>query len=383
MKNKKLTLICSIGLILVLLASLVLSACAKEEAPAAPAKPAPAKPAPTTPAKPAPATPAPTTPAKPAPAPAAEVFKWTFQTHDPGPIAFEGFERFGQLVADSSGGRIVMKVFPADAIVGPGEMLNAVNQGVLDIMSSCGAYYAGTIPEGHMETGLPMTWRSGHDTAVLLWEYGLGELFREAYLEHGVYYLGSTFAGKSAIATRDPYRNLEELKNAKLRCTGTMSKMFDKLGVATVYIPASEILPSVTTGVVDGAAMTAYWQYENKLMDTLKYYVMNPLQGASSSMYVNLDNWESLPEDLQSILQVTTWWWEDYRARSYDHMTIVMEGSFLEPIGVEKIWFPEEDMLKMGAAATEYWDEYAEISPRTAKIIEIVKKYGKDVGWIK
>ena len=43
MKNKRVTLICSIGLILVLLVTLVLAACAKEEAPAPAAPAAPAK----------------------------------------------------------------------------------------------------------------------------------------------------------------------------------------------------------------------------------------------------------------------------------------------------------------------------------------------------
>ena len=115
MKRRRFALFCSIGLILVLVASLVLAACA----PAAPTPGAPTRITPQVPEQKqqAPVTVTPTVPkaAKPAPAPSAEIFEWKFQDNVPvGPGAhWQVGLWFNDWVENHSNGRLVITQYPA------------------------------------------------------------------------------------------------------------------------------------------------------------------------------------------------------------------------------------------------------------------------------
>jgi TRAP-type mannitol/chloroaromatic compound transport system substrate-binding protein len=104
-----------------------------------------------------------------------------------------------------------------------------------------------------------------------------------------------------------------------------------------------------------------------------KYYLTNPISGAwAGSYFVNTDKWNAVPEHLKTLFQLSMdsshyyrqhwyWWGEaEYRTR----------GGKLELTSI-----PAEEWATVERAALEFWDEIAAQSPRSAKVVQILKDY--------
>jgi TRAP-type mannitol/chloroaromatic compound transport system substrate-binding protein len=104
-----------------------------------------------------------------------------------------------------------------------------------------------------------------------------------------------------------------------------------------------------------------------------KYYLTNPISGAwAGSYFVNTDKWNAVPEHLKTLFQLSMdsshyyrqhwyWWGEaEYRTR----------GGKLELTSI-----PAEEWATVERAAFEFWDDIAAQSPRSAKVVQILKDY--------
>jgi len=112
MKRKKLSLLFSIFLILILAVSLNLTACAKEEAPATPATEAP------------------------------EVLGWKFATYDPATSTLTDPQlEFIRAVDEKSNGRLKITYYPGETLLKAKGILPGVKQGVAEIGYVCNQYY--------------------------------------------------------------------------------------------------------------------------------------------------------------------------------------------------------------------------------------------------
>ena len=66
---------------------------------------------------------------------------------------------------------------------------SAVKTGMIEMSRAAGSYYKGFIPEGDVEAGIPLMWRSLHDVMVIIWDKGMGDILKEAYAEHNTVWL--------------------------------------------------------------------------------------------------------------------------------------------------------------------------------------------------
>ena len=182
---------------LLLVAALLLPACAAPTPAPAPA-PAPApKPAPTPAPAPAPApTPKPT-PA-PAPAPAEKVYTLRYQSCLT-PVVGEVID--GDFVRDveaMSGGRIKISVHYAGELVPTGKLHDAIRDGMVDLGNTYGGYMAGKMPIGIIITGFPGIWQSPDEANAFLWDPEVMEIVQGEFTKLGLYNLGpmaSAFSG--------------------------------------------------------------------------------------------------------------------------------------------------------------------------------------------
>ncbi len=383
MKSKKLTLICSIGLILVLLTSLVLSACAKEEA-AAPAAPAaPAKPAPTTPApaKPAPTTPA---PAKPAPAPSAEVFKWKFQDNVPvGPGAhWQVGLWFNDWVEKHSNGRLIITQYPAGQIVKAADYLDALRENTIQMATTYGGYYKGFMPEGGIECGLPGLIRSANELNYLYWDLGLIDILREVYAEYGAYYYEAHTYGQVPIWATRPLRTMDDFQGLKIRAVGEAATMLTNMGCAVTYIPHEESYMALQLGTIEAysTGVTAWEDFNH--YEVTSYLMQPPVLGVGvDNRSFSLKAMNELPEDLRLFLesQAPVMSWKHTYGIELDEEDLM--GRIGE-LGGELVYYDDEVIDFMTQAGIGFLDEYAEKSEGCAKIAKIIKDFMKEKGRI-
>ena len=106
---------------------------------------------------------------------------------------------FGQLwkewMEEHSGGRMKWDLAEPGAIVAPADMLTACSKGTLDLVAHGWAgMWAGVIPEGNVEIGLPYSWGEPWELWDAFENWGLRELFEEVYAEHNVWPMYSPMA---------------------------------------------------------------------------------------------------------------------------------------------------------------------------------------------
>lgn len=312
---------------------------------------------------------------------AQERFNWKIQTVDlpsqTGPT--EVMPAWIKLIDEMSGGRLKISMFTADQLVSAPEIVSALNRGIIDMAYTSPAYYNGQIPESNLNSaGIPPMLVDGFADAKEIWwtPGGLDDIMREAYLEHGVYFLGSIFTGEPVSHwTKAPVNGVEDLKGLKTRSYGYLAKTFEKLGAAPVFMPQSEVYTSLSQGLIDGSMTVATSYVDLKFYEAAPYFYNDALVTSSSmSIMVSKQSWDKLPKDLQTILVVANQWYSDQfemiNRRKYQQM----RTRFAE-LGIKTVDWSPEDIAKFREAAEGFLPEIAAQGPRLEKGIEKIQEY--------
>lgn len=315
------------------------------------------------------------------PAASQEKFNWKIQTVDlpsqTGPAKV--MPAWIKLINEMSGGRLKISMFTADQLVSAPEIVSALNRGVIDMAYTSPAYYNGQIPESNLNSaGIPPMLVDGFADAKEIWwaPGGLDDIMREAYLEHGVYFLGSIFTGEPVSHwTKAPVNSVEELKGLKTRSYGYLAKTFEKLGASPVFLPPSEVYTSLSQGLIDGSMTVATSYGDLKFYEAAPYFYNDALVTSSSmSIMVSKQSWDKLPKDLQAILKVANQWYSDEFEMINRRRYQAMRAKFGE-LGIKTISWSPQDIAKVREAAESFLPEIAAQGPRLEKGVGIIQEY--------
>ncbi|MDD5127802.1 MAG: TRAP transporter substrate-binding protein DctP [Dehalococcoidales bacterium] len=354
MKGKYFKLITSICLVVVLVGAVLLSAFQP---------------------KPAPTTPGVTTPA-------ATVYNWRLQSHV-APGIENGFLREeAAMIEEMSGGRVVITVFDGGALVAPEDEFTACQQGVIEFARASGTYYKGFVPEGDIEGGIPLMWRNMHDVETIFYDRGFGDLLQEAYNEKGIRIMQISASAPFCFWSKKDIGGIEGLKGLKIRSFGLYMEVMKDLGAAATFISHAETYTSLATGVVDASSTAAYAFGDLKNYEVCKHYYINKWGMPTSDVIMATKLYDSIPTDLQAILRHCFRYDMYNQDRVYVSMVNKMEANMTKDWGVTVHRMSDEDMQKVSAAALPYYDKFAVQTPRMAKMIQIVKDYMKEVGYL-
>ncbi len=355
-----------IPLALLLIASLV--ACA---APAP--EPAPA-PAPTTTVT-GPAT----TVTAPAPAQPAEVIRWRFQTYA-GPalsehIAFKQLRQFNEIAQ----GRMVIEMYTADELVPMAEVIPALQAGTIDLVVGSEEMWAPNMDIAVVSGYFPLMTSMPLEAAVL-WEYkGLAEIWAEAYAEvPGVTWLSGGGWDPNNLFTKTKVAKYDDLKGMKVFGYPSIAEFLEPTGLIQTYMPVEDVEMAVETGMLDGTFWNAFTeQYTIGWADVTDYVISQPFTGTwLGSFLASTESWEVLPDDLKQLLMLTLDAAHYYRNVWYYNGEVEYRvyGGKLEVV----VW-SDEEWQKILDLAPPYYEKVAARNPTAARVIDIVKKYQKDL----
>ena len=288
-------------------------------------------------------------------------------------------EKFTDAVNRMSGGQIEIAVFPVGELIESKDLVRAVNSGTIDMAFGL-AYHSGDIDIDDLEFGLPFAWQSLEEARVFWNDYGFIDLVREAYAEKGLYFISPLFYDPIALLTKEPYYTFEELKGAKLKASAGFAECLNKMGISTVFVPYAEMYLALATGTIDGVLVGSMGAYQaSSLHEVAKYYYKpDVLKPGVCALYMNMDLWNSLPDNLKAIIEVGA-------SEYWSAINTYFEKQAYQAIsetGVEVITLPPEEVAKMRGAALSYWDDIAAKSPRTAKAVNMLKEWNKLMGRI-
>ncbi len=211
---------------------------------------------------------------------------------------------FKRVVEERSNGRIQVEIFPAEQLGSEQEMIESVMIGALDIQLSGGPALQNLFPEV-LPPSLPFM-VSSYEEAHALLDGPYGDLIREKGREHNLEILSFLDLGFAQITTnRRPIRQPSDLEGLQVRSPNEPAfiETFRALGARVSTLPFTEVYLALSQGVVD-----AQFNPLDAIYDTKFYEVQDYLAITNHAYYyfvfmMNRGLWESLPADIQAIVQ--------------------------------------------------------------------------------
>lgn len=230
----------------------------------------------------------------------AQALKWRFQTHlGSAETNYKALVDYCADVKKMSAGRLDITIYQGGAIVQAVDILDAVGKGVMEMGFATGSYHIGSYPELAVETGLPMGWRGLSEQMVIWWERGLHEFLQETYKKVNIHLLPIQSQSGMTMISRKPINSVKDFKGMKIRTFAQVAKWVQDLGASPVYVPGGEAFMGLQLGTFDAAT----WGAEASFYEVAKYILFPKIIDChSNAIYVNLDRWNKLPDDLKAIM---------------------------------------------------------------------------------
>jgi TRAP-type transport system periplasmic protein len=294
--------------------------------------------------------------------------EYTISTVLPAPFPWgSAAERWAELVAERTDGRITMQVYPGAQLV-QGEQtreFTAMRSGVIDMAVGSTINWSPQITELNIFS-MPFLMP---DYAALdaLTQGPVGERIFERVRENGVVPLAWAENGfREVTNSQRPIRTPDDMQGLKMRVVGSpiFNDIFSALGANPTQMSWADAQPALTTGAVDGQEnpLTIYDTLNMHELGqdniTLWHYVADPLIFA-----VNQDIWESFSAEDQEIVRQSA-----LEAGAYG-IEVAREGltqddqSLIEKIrghGVEVIELSDEERQAFVDATRPVYDNWRE-----------------------
>jgi TRAP-type C4-dicarboxylate transport system substrate-binding protein len=207
-------------------------------------------------------------------------------------------------VSEKTGGMLKIEPYYGETLVSLPDTYDALAGGVVDIAHSFQNMTPGRFLMDEVinfSTYNLNCWRA----SLIMWElYEKYPEWRAQYSDVKVLYLMSipyVFPGTS----KKPIRTLEDHKGLKMIISSeTIAMRGEALGWVPTPVPPGEVYSSLEKGVVDGGGiflmdtLTAFGWGE-----TINYLTLVPIGRMPMFVAMNLDKWNSLPNDLQKVLE--------------------------------------------------------------------------------
>ncbi|MBN9251030.1 MAG: C4-dicarboxylate ABC transporter, partial [Mesorhizobium sp.] len=174
-----------------------------------------------------------------------------------------------------------------------------------------------------------------------------------------------------------PVKSLEDLKGLRVYTFPTGGQFLSKFGVVPVSLPYEDVEPAMQTGELDGVCWCGITEMHTVgWANVLKYYLTNPVSGAwAGSYFVNTDKWNAVPEHLQQLYRLAIDSSHYYR----QHWYWAGEAKYRNEGKLELTTIPAAEWKQVEDEAVKFWDEVSGQSPRSAKVVEIIKKYNESM----
>lgn len=306
--------------------------------------------------------------------------KWRLQTYA-GPALAEhvvkpAIDAFNKV----ANGDMVIELYTADQLVPTGELFRAVQAGTIDAVQSDEDSMAAPVDVSVFGGYFPFATRYSLDVPVLFNQWGLKEIWEEAYSEvENVTWLSAGSWDPCHFNTVEPINSLADLKGKRVFTFPTAGKFLSQFGVVPVTIPYEDVEVAVQTGELDGIAWSGITEdYTVGWADVTNYFLTNNITGAwIGSFFANSERWNEVPEHLKTLFQLCMdsshyyrqWWYWGGEAK------LRVDGTKLKLTTI-----PDEEWGQVEEAAAKFWDEIAAQSDRSARVVKILKEYNAAMG---
>lgn len=308
--------------------------------------------------------------------------KWKVQAlWGAGEDTYAWFQTFCENVKKNTGGQLEITPFPAGAIVGTFETLDAVGQNVIQGHTTYPGYFAGKEPALAVIGDFSFGYTAPHQQDEWLRKKGGMEMLRKAYDKYNAYTVGCTWWGVESLVCKVPVRTPDDFKGLKHRgAQGLAAETIAKMGASIVVIPGGEAYSALEKGIVD----TVDWStisVNNKIgfFEIAKYatypgFHSMPIQDFT----VNKSAWKALPDDVKKTL-VDTWdQFGHYQVETIAKNDAIVSKQLADK-GIELLNWSEESRQRGRTLAHEVWATWAKKSALSKEAVDSQVAYLREI----
>jgi TRAP-type mannitol/chloroaromatic compound transport system substrate-binding protein len=281
-------------------------------------------------------------------------------------------EFLSERVDAMSGGAFTIRVYPAGEIVPAFQVLDAAQQGTVQMANAASYYFTGKNPALAFDAGVPFGLTARQQMAWLA-EGGGSELMNELFADFNVmaFPAGSTGVQMGGWFRRE-LSSVADLRGLKMRIPGLGGEVMSRLGVTVQVLPGGEIFPALETGAIDATEWVGPHDDERLGLHQIvnNYYTPGWWEpGPTLSFYVNLDAWAQLPAQYREMLR-----------SAMNEAAIIMTARYdaLNPpalqrllaAGVQLRRFPDDIMAAALRASFDLYEEQASADAAYRKVYE-------------
>ena len=300
------------------------------------------------------------------------------------------FEKLCKNIEVMSGGRLIIEPFPSGGIVPTAQTLDALQNGVLDVLHVWPGYGAAKEPGLAAISDLVFAYRSPIELDTWLWKKGGIEILRKMYAPFKGYTVGAMYWGVESWPSRKPLAKADDFKGLKIRLPqGLQAEILSQFGASIMQIAPEEIFPSLYKGLVDACDWSTVGVNESLGLFDLNGVNYTNYPGFHSmpigDFTVNIDQWNKLTPDLKAIVETACrrWMLDSWETIWLADITFVAKHRDDPKSKVTITDFPEAEKQKMTDLAVQVWDTWKSKSPLTKEAIESQQAWLREIGRIK
>jgi len=180
-------------------------------------------------------------------------------------------------------------------------------------------------------------------------------------------------------SVKKPIKTLEDMKGMLISVASPMqAQMVIALGGSSVQVDGPDVYGSLEKGVVDGILLPVNAAIAMNLSKVMHYWTVCNVHTAYSSINVNLETFNKLPNDIQAILVEEGKKCGESTTNRVDTQEMVLAYE-LKQSGVEFYELPAVEHERWRKACLALWnEEIARVGPKAETIIAIANEANKN-----
>lgn len=297
---------------------------------------------------------------------------------------YGGAQTICDRISALTNGRFTIDPFAAGEIVPGLQVLDAVQAGTVECGHSASYYYVGKNEALAFGTTVPFGLNAQQQNA---WYYHGGglETMHKLYADFGVI---SFPGGNTGVQMGGWFKNniqsVSDLKGLKMRIPGLGGKVMAELGVNVQVLPGGEIFLALDRGAIDAAEFVGPYDDEKLGLQNAADFYFYPgwwEPGATLDATVNLDAWNSLPEEYKEVFKTATYESNINMLAKYD----ALNGEALKKLvdgGTQLVPYSDDILKAASDASTALLEDSASKDATFKEVYESWKQFRDKVqGW--
>ena len=313
-----------------------------------------------------------------------KIYRWKLITTWPKNLPGLGTapERLAEKLKVMSNGRLDIKVYGAGELVGACEGFDAVSQGTAEMGHGAAYYWRGKIPIAAMFATVPFGMTAQEMNGWL--HYGGGmDLWRELYEPFGLVPLASGNTGvQMAGWFNKEINSLADLQGLKMRIPGLGGEVLQRAGGTPVALPGGEVFTALQTGAIDATEWVGPYNDLALALHTVAKYYYYPgwhEPGPTLESIVNKDAWDSLPADLQAMIEAASRAINEDMLSEFTARNNTALRTLVDEHGVELRALPDDVIAELRTVSAEVVAEAAAENELAQRIYDSYMGFLEDV----